>query len=364
MVNGDDYEFRVSAYNGINFQYSNISTKWLKKSPLNPPPSALPVPSNFTASTVSSSRVNLSWSYDSYGQTGFTITRIDYNNHTIAFFEVAGTASSFQDTGLIPKGSYGYKINAINTNCDQSHSIGNCNSNYSSIVTVITPTVAIPTAPYGLSATAASRSQINLSWSDNSSNETGFIIERAVSGGSFVKIATTLTNATSYQDISSLSSGTTYQYRICAYNGGGNSAYSGTVSATTHSNKALNKTTSASSTYSSSYAASKGNDGDITTRWCASPTTIPQWWKVDLGSSRTISGAEVMWQYSGLYKYRIETSTNNSTWTTRADLTNNTNTAQTQYQSFSTTARYVRIYVTAVPSGCRASLYEFRVFGQ
>ncbi len=40
------------------------------------------------------------------------------------------------------------------------------------------PTTTVPTAPSGLTAAAASTSQINLSWVDNSNNETGFYIER------------------------------------------------------------------------------------------------------------------------------------------------------------------------------------------
>ena len=40
-----------------------------------------------------------------------------------------------------------------------------------------------PAAPSGLSATAVSSSQINLSWTDNSSDETGFKLERKTGAG-------------------------------------------------------------------------------------------------------------------------------------------------------------------------------------
>lgn len=96
-----------------------------------------------------------------------------------------------------------------------------------------TPQVVIPAAPSGLSATAASSAQINLSWIDNSSNETGFRIERSSDGGStYSLIDTTAAGATSYTN-ANLSAGTTYHYRICAYNSAGNSAYSNVASATT-----------------------------------------------------------------------------------------------------------------------------------
>src|SRR5262252_3320518 len=57
----------------------------------------------------------------------------------------------------------------------------------------------LPAAPSNLAATAVSASQINLSWQDNSSNESGFIIQRApTSTGSWTQIATVGANMTTY----------------------------------------------------------------------------------------------------------------------------------------------------------------------
>ncbi len=136
-----------------------------------------------------------------------------------------------------------------------------------------------------------------------------------------------------------------------------------TVAQTT--NLALNKTATASSSQSGREPR-YGNDGNTSTRWCAVNGNTGQWWKVDLGQNYSVSGAEVMWEFSGrLYKYRIEVSTDNTNWTTVVDMTNNTsNTAQTQSHSFSArTARYVRITVTGLPTRTWASFWEFRVFG-
>ncbi|UII34639.1 GEVED domain-containing protein [Fulvivirga ulvae] len=88
------------------------------------------------------------------------------------------------------------------------------------------------TAPSGLSATAASSSQINLTWNDNSNNETGFAIERASGGGSYSTIANLGANSTSYSN-TGLSASTTYTYRVRAYSGSTYSSYSNTSSATT-----------------------------------------------------------------------------------------------------------------------------------
>ncbi|MDB5038206.1 MAG: hypothetical protein JWQ35_1734 [Bacteriovoracaceae bacterium] len=87
-------------------------------------------------------------------------------------------------------------------------------------------------APSNLSAVASSTSQINLSWSDNSYNETGFVVQRSVSSGSFYTIARLGANTTHYTD-SSLRSSTTYSYRVKAIRWSGSSAYSNTASAKT-----------------------------------------------------------------------------------------------------------------------------------
>lgn len=92
---------------------------------------------------------------------------------------------------------------------------------------------ALPAAPSNLTASAVSRSRIDLAWQDNSGNETGFQIERARSGGAFSLIATTAAGATSHSDTSGLTPNKLYSYRVRAMNAAGTSAYSNTASATT-----------------------------------------------------------------------------------------------------------------------------------
>ncbi|MCX5637773.1 MAG: fibronectin type III domain-containing protein [Planctomycetota bacterium] len=97
-----------------------------------------------------------------------------------------------------------------------------------------------PVAPTGLTATAASSSQINLAWTDNSNNESGFKIERCQEAGcsNFSQIATVGTNVTTYSNTGLLAS-TSYTYRVRAYNSAGDSGYSTTASATTLAAPAL-----------------------------------------------------------------------------------------------------------------------------
>lgn len=75
--------------------------------------------------------------------------------------------------------------------------------------------------------------QLTLRWSDNSSNENGFTVERAsASAGPFVAVANLPANSTSYVD-TTLAPGTRYWFRVCAYNDAGKSAYSNTPNAMT-----------------------------------------------------------------------------------------------------------------------------------
>jgi subtilisin family serine protease len=91
----------------------------------------------------------------------------------------------------------------------------------------------VPNSPSNLSATAASSSKINLSWSDNSYGEDGFKIERKTdASGIYSQIAVTAANATSYSD-TGLDELTTYHYRVNAYFGINSSDFSADKSATT-----------------------------------------------------------------------------------------------------------------------------------
>ena len=140
-----------------------------------------------------------------------------------------------------------------------------------------------------------------------------------------------------------------------------------TVSITVYSNLALSKPATTDSEQTSlGNTASKGNDGNSSTRWSANDGLLNHWWKVDLGASYTLTGTKVIFQYARNYKYKIEVSTDNVAWTIVVDQTKNTSTSQTRQNSFNATlGRYVRITYTGLPSypTTWASHYEFEVYG-
>ena len=82
-----------------------------------------------------------------------------------------------------------------------------------------------PAAPMGLLATAIDSSHIDLSWTESSSNATGFNIERSTIGGTFAQVGTVGPGITSFAD-SNLSPATKYEYRVIATSAAGNSPYS------------------------------------------------------------------------------------------------------------------------------------------
>jgi hypothetical protein len=90
-----------------------------------------------------------------------------------------------------------------------------------------------PNAPAGLVATVLSATSIRLNWTDASSNETQFEIQRRVApAGTFGAIATVGANVVTSTD-STASPGTSYEYRVAAKNAIGTS-FSNTASAATN----------------------------------------------------------------------------------------------------------------------------------
>jgi titin len=127
----------------------------------------------------------------------------------------------YNNTGLAPNTTYHYRIRSYD---------GPNHSAYSNVASATTGSAAA--APSNLNATAVSSSRIDLTWTDNSTNEGGFKMERSTDGVSFAQIAILTPNTTSYSS-TGLNASTTYHFRVRAYEGTNNSAYSNVGTATT-----------------------------------------------------------------------------------------------------------------------------------
>jgi hypothetical protein len=135
--------------------------------------------------------------------------------------EVGANVTGYSDTGLAPSTTHTYRVCASNDAGDSPY------SNEASATTPSAPPPEPPAAPSALTATAVSSSQIDLEWTDNADNETGFKVQR-----DGLVVDTVGADVTSYSD-TGLDASTTYTYQVCAYNGDGDSTYCGPASATT-----------------------------------------------------------------------------------------------------------------------------------
>jgi fibronectin type 3 domain-containing protein len=198
-----------------------------------PPPDTTPptAPSVLTATASSATQINLSWtaSTDNVAVTGYLVERCQGAGCN-TFTQITNQAgTSFNDTGLTASTSYSYRVRATDA-------AGNL-SGYSNTATAttLTPDTTPPTAPSNLLATAASSTQINLTWTASTDNVgvTGYLVERCQGAGciNFAQIATP--SAAAFND-TGLTVLTSYTYRVRATDAASNlSGYSATATATT-----------------------------------------------------------------------------------------------------------------------------------
>jgi len=210
------YQYRVVARN--SYGDSSPTTKYIATTL----PKIPTGPSNLIIKNVSQTEVEFNWLDNSDNEDGYVVQRsLDATNWTTIATLATPNVESYINTGLSAGTKYYYKVYAYNTG-----------GNSESITESVTTLRNAPSAPSGLSS-MVSGLNITLSWTDNSGTEDGFKIERSLYGSKvFQQIGTASSNATLYEDLN-LESGTQYEYRIRAYNEGGNSAYSSTISATT-----------------------------------------------------------------------------------------------------------------------------------
>ena len=190
------------------------------------PPNA---PTDFAATSELCGAINLIWTDTSSDELGFRIERKAEGDANYSELDtVLNNIESYSDTEVSGGTIYNYRLSAFN---------GVGGSNYSEDSATAIP---LP-APTGLSADADSDTEISLSWTDNSSCEDGFEIERKLvssstsgqtgsdsslgdtegetdsdSGGSYSVIATVGANVTSYTD-TGLEKNATYSYRVRAF---------------------------------------------------------------------------------------------------------------------------------------------------
>ena len=178
------------------------------------------VPANLAVSTASTSQLNLSWSAAS-GADSYKVFRSASSGSGYSEIASGVTATSYNNTGLSQGTRYYYKIKATNDEGDSA---------YSTEVNAFT----LPGQVTGLSASAQSNTQINLSWNNPSGTETGYQVHRATSsGGTYSSVGTP--TGTTFNN-TGLTQNSTYYYKVLAVNAAGNGAFSSIVNETTQNN--------------------------------------------------------------------------------------------------------------------------------
>jgi FtsP/CotA-like multicopper oxidase with cupredoxin domain len=235
-ADGDQY--RVVAENtvGDTFNYSNPGTNEIPTFPGDtgfphitatsssevvivggePAPAA---PTGLTATLDDTvPQVSLSWTDNATNETEYVVERSDNGAGFTQIASLPADSTSYIDTTVAFGSLYEYQVVALN---------GLVMSGYSNIAAVDW-TGAAPTAPSNLAANVVSATQVDLSWTDNALNETGYIVERSDNGGAFVQIATLSADSVTYTD-TAVSGGNDYTYQVAATNAAGTS-YSNQIS--------------------------------------------------------------------------------------------------------------------------------------
>jgi chitodextrinase len=174
-------------------------------------------PTNVAASAVSPGEVDLSWtaSTDNFGVAGYRI----YRNGAVVGFSAT---TAYADTSVQPSTTYSYYTIAYDAGGNTSTA-----SNTVGVTTPATPDTVPPSPPSGVTATAHSPTEVDLTWTASTDN-VGVAGYRIYRDGVLVASSAT----TTYAD-TGVQPSTSYSYYTIAYDAAGNtSTASNTVSVT------------------------------------------------------------------------------------------------------------------------------------
>ncbi|MCB0725269.1 MAG: SBBP repeat-containing protein [Ignavibacteriae bacterium] len=165
--------------------------------------------------------IQLQYDDNSSNEDGFHILRSVNSSSNWSIHDTVGpnTTTYIDSIGLTFKDTFYYKVNAFNSNG---------NSSYSNIISIYYQFLPYP--PNSLALIVLDTGIVKLTWSDSSSNENGFVLQRRDNIDTAWAVRdTTGANVTQFND-SNLTIGRTYDWRVYSYNSLGNSAFSNIVS--------------------------------------------------------------------------------------------------------------------------------------
>jgi hyaluronoglucosaminidase len=102
-------------------------------------------------------------------------------------------------------------------------------------------------------------------------------------------------------------------------------------------------------------------DGDATTRW-SSGYTDGEWLQVAFANPQTIGKVVVRWEAAHATAYQIQTSTDGTTWTTAATVTNSPGGTETVWLDQPASAKYLRMQGVSRATQFGYSIYELQAY--
>jgi hypothetical protein len=163
---------------------------------------------------------------------------------------------------------------------------------------------ATPVAPSGLTTSSTGFNTVTLNWTDNTTDETGFKIERKTgTSGTWGQIATVGVNVVTYSNAGLAN--LTYYYRVRAYNGEGDSAYSNEVMGKPlpYTPTNLVAMVVSSSQIDLTWTDNSGNEDGVSIDYRPSSSTT--WTPVDVNIPNTISYSKTGLAESVTYYFRL-----------------------------------------------------------
>ena len=188
--------------------------------------STVAAPTNLTASAASYHQIWLAWQDNATNESGFEVYRSTTGpTGTFTLFTTYPWPNTTQggNDGLQASTQYCYNVRAFST-LGQSGKV-RAYSGFSNTACVTTLGLPVPLAPSGVNAAPRFNGwAVNVTWTDNSTDETGFRVERsATDAGPWTSIGSTGPGATSFDDWQFPSSEQPACYRVFAVNSYGNS---------------------------------------------------------------------------------------------------------------------------------------------